>query len=153
MKRANPTEVNHECSYRFFVTAPLWNSNIWFFHRKFLLWAVSQSWRAGEDFWIYESFKVELLQKICKSIHDVLSRMSALHSDDSISAFKNIGISWLQKVLALWMSPDAPKMSLEHHLRSKDHFQAHLRKISTFSKNPEKIRDRSDGWFIEFLLW
>ncbi len=32
------------------------------------------------------------------------------------------------------MSPDAPKMSLEHHLRSKDHFQAHLGKISTFSK-------------------
>ena len=106
--------------------------------RKFLLWAVSQSWRAGEDFPVYESFKVELLQKICKSIHDVLSRMSALHSDDSISAFKNIGISWLQKVLALWMSPDelgnASKMSLEHHLRSKDHFQAHLGKNSTFSK-------------------
>ena len=32
------------------------------------------------------------------------------------------------------MSPYAPKMSLEHHLRSKDHFQAHLGKISTFSK-------------------
>ena len=80
-----------------------------FFHRKFLLWAVSQSWRAGEDFPVYESFKVELLQKICKSIHDVLSRMSALHSDDSISAFKNIGISWLQKVLALWNRLRKPK--------------------------------------------
>ena len=89
----------------------------WFFSSEISSLIGSRVGGLVRIFPVYEGFKVELLQKICKSIHDVLSRMSALHSDDSISAFKNIGISWLQKVLALWMSPDelgsASKTSLE----------------------------------------
>ena len=140
------------------TTDKFWKSEIFiFFHRKFLLWVVSQSWRAGEDFPVYESFKVELLQKICKSIHYVLSRMSPLHSDDSMSAFKNIGFTKRFQVSALWNrlpgleSQNPPTSQSEG---SETDLQAHLGSTSKLILEwSQKKFDNFPGYSVQLKRW